>query len=132
MIVGGEGNDQVVVHRALVGNRLSIDTRSGDDVVFLGTPPPTPDPQSPVSIRVGGEVLIRMGAGHDLLRVGGTTVRGFANLNGGPGTNSFTDLGGNRWRNPRIVNFVGNDNGGSTPGMEHEYLQHVRGEISWE
>jgi Ca2+-binding RTX toxin-like protein len=120
-ILGGAGNDGVIIDEGTTvggtfnfqgqaGNdtlfalestfkKLVVDTGAGDDFVQLG------GPFLGDGITVQTSATVLLGVGDDSLRVGDSTF-GSTFFDGGPGTDTFSNLSGNTFGSPSsIVNF---------------------------
>jgi hypothetical protein len=91
---GGSGNDSIAATLSSFDNRLVVVTSAGTDDVVLD------------DIAITGKASVSLGADDDHITFGGVFCDGLMVLNGGSGSNGFTNNGGNNIADgPVLKNF---------------------------
>jgi hypothetical protein len=89
----GQAGDDLIIVANSTAKKLVIDTAAGNDYVQLA------------SATVHTSATVRLGTGNDELNVSDSTF-GSTYFDGGPGTDTFSDAGGNTFGSPStIINF---------------------------
>jgi hypothetical protein len=94
----GAGNDLVAVVGANVGGKLSINTGSEDDRVFIGTAGDAVELEgvtlpADLAVTVGGRLNVKTGDGDDVIEINDASVNGMVSVYAGDGDDNVT-LGG--------------------------------------
>ncbi len=109
----GRGDDSIALDHVWAGRRIYVRGGLGDDDIGMHhvhartsyVNSGAGDDEVTIVDSVFGRLGAWMGRGDDVLRVGGTRVRGAALFNGGPGEDALVRLGGNALHRIAVVNF---------------------------